>query len=68
MRVNNIKHTNFKVASVLAARHFTSIDASLFFFSFPLSVCHLFSFFGGKKNKTASSLWWFLKAEHRLPA
>lgn len=52
MRVNNIKHTNFKVASVLAARHFTSTDASLlfFFFSFSLFLCVIFSLFlGGKK-------------------
>lgn len=51
MQINNIKHTNTKAASIIAPRHFTSADASLFF---PLSVCFLFSS-GGQKS--ANSLW-----------
>lgn len=51
MQINNIKHTNTKAASIIAPRHFTSADASLFF---PLSVCFLFS---SGEQKSANSLW-----------
>lgn len=47
MWINSINHTNLKVASDLAPRHFISTDASSFF---PLSVCFLFSSGGKKKN------------------
>ena len=53
MWINSIKHTNLKVASVLAPRHFISTDASSFF---PLSVCFLFSSGGEGKKKNHQTL------------